>query len=1642
MRRTITSIKRRMLSMMVALVATLCVSSAYAQGKLTLLSGSKVDGSSESCAQLIDGVFATKWGQSFYNDNKPWIIFKASKAVVPTAYYLVTGNDTGGAPDRNWTTWKIYAANFASDEEATRESEAWVLIDSKVNYSLPAANIATEQLTFSEAPTTAYTHFRIEIEAINTFNEGVYSQMGEFGFGSPDDNVEVGYIPLAGNKTGGEGYDKMFDGFENTKWGYSSSEPGWAMFKTTRAITPTYYRLITGHDSGNYHNRGWKNFSIYGGKFNSAADAQADFDAHFKTEERAFETWTLIEKRTDIGTDVIPNENCAHVYFDLLTPCTAEYDYFLIIVDECVQAGNWCQMAEFTWGNPEIFLNNRNNLYDQYNAYDRNQIAYKGLFDEYDAALAELQAVEVPSGLNAATEKLDEIKSRIYDCVEAYKSYIAITEGLIRDIAAGKVSNAEGLAKLKAYVEDEIAPNETYPAGSYKYIIANRSLDINGIKEEATRLSWDIEDYVEISPAIEATYTLISGTDGFGDEDAGCLFDGDLTNKWCHMHEDPSYVIFMASEPIAPTFIRLFTSNDTKGNPGRNWKKWKIFGANFESEEAAVIDAPEWVVIDDQSDAKMPAENYKAVYRYLSNPSDTPYQYFKIEIYESAGQDRMQMTELTFGNTGNFRQMRSDYVEEFQAFYESIGESLVEKALVEEYEAKLNTLKRVATIEEMGNLYNELMALQPMIDESILAYEEYMAAIEELRYYVFDLDGVEFDIQTKYVGDEAIAPGDIYINGSYEYIIANCHLTTAEINKETERVLSLINAINLDIPVVLDGSGGHWGDGHYKQLVDNDLSTKWGGGIPEGGMYVIFKMLAPYAPFFYGLETGGDTQTYPGRNWKDWNIYAANFESDAQATRDAEGWVMIDHKKNIGQDRLKPTNNTTSYFGFTTEIPEDGYRYYMVEVLTAYSGGSVQMQELKFGSEDEFDAIRDEYVTELEDMLSEELVADAALIAQFQAYVEAVETAEDIEEMFVTYYEAKDFWNVVETSANVYARYMKAVADVHAYLDNTGLDESDALTTLRDYLEGEEEPSEETFPNGSYNYIVENHVLTDSAVYAEIEYLATLKAAAVAAGYVPGADITAMLKNPTFEKKSEGWDYDTAFVQNIATYGDVENGYYTGGECITTKFNASQTLTGLKNGVYLFELTAGFRASGDTLSFNHAAKIYANENENYIQTVREGYIPVEEAIDGENCQITGSNPDKKLYSEDGELLGYILWAHNGAARAAKAGRYNNAIVANVTDGTLTVGFTNPGTADMYDERVIVANARLTYLGEMAGEEAATGIDKSLASSVERANTLIAYEPSVDEDYAKKPNFSAAEREALAGAIAEVEAATTAEEKYALVSKFTGLFQNIYTTKFDYVTLMTAFIDVFEKWGAETDYMEESEQEEFLTYIYDVQDAWILGTYNSAEALAKAAELYEKYPDFLCLDLEKFTAAADEAITQSAPFTYDIVVDEATRFGLAGLYDTLTVDETILTFEYKSNAPFVPTICFANPTALPSNSLVLEDMGATEEWKRVYYNIQFACDGMFSNTKATGWGTAKDHWLLWSLAGTGEETASVRNVKIITRAEMDAAGGTVGVAQPTVDTTLQQEGIYTLSGVRVEKATRGLYIKNGRKVIVK
>ena len=342
MKKVITS-SRTLWFGLLTMVMMLASQSALAEYvPLTALSGIDAwSGGGEDHKSLVDANVGTKWGCWFdpsLSDAESWptntdnssnicyIIIKAEKAVVPEYYFLVTGNDTGGNPGRNWATWKIYGGNFASDDLAVRNGEGWTLIDDKEDEPLPAANTKEITLDFSEPTTTAFQYFWIEIEK-TVENADVYQQMSEWGLGSYGDfqkylkdladagtgiDEPVRLNVLEGTKmTGSENLPLLFDGDVTTKWGNGltnrnegeTANGAYFIVKASRSMLPTYYALTTANDTQQYSGRNWKQWQIYG--------MNADSDEAVK---RDSEGWVALDKKYNVGRDQLPAANFTQVW--------------------------------------------------------------------------------------------------------------------------------------------------------------------------------------------------------------------------------------------------------------------------------------------------------------------------------------------------------------------------------------------------------------------------------------------------------------------------------------------------------------------------------------------------------------------------------------------------------------------------------------------------------------------------------------------------------------------------------------------------------------------------------------------------------------------------------------------------------------------------------------------------------------------------------------------------------------------------------------------------------------------------------------------------------------------------------------------------------------------------------------------------------------------------------------------------------------------------------------------------------------------------------------------------------------------------------------------------------------------------------
>ena len=461
-RKTTFSLKHRVLTLLAAM-ALLGAQSAKASVPLTALEGSGTN-ANESYAMLVDGKTGTKWCQSM-NDGTPYIIFKAPEAIVPVNYYLITGNDTGTQSGRNWSSWKIYGANFASDEEATPDAAGWVLIDDTKDADMPAQNIAPKDFTFTEKPTEAYKYYKIEVIAIADL-DGSLMQMSEFNFGTSSESSSIAYTPIAAaemsrlNDTEGPG--RMLDGNVYTKWGSgvfgTAGQTDWIIFKTSRPIKPEWYNYTTANDNAQWTGRNWKDWNIYGGNFVNDEAAAKDAAG-----------WELIDAKSNIGTDVLPDKNYYPVFLRFSKPVEKEYTYFRIDVN-ALQGATFMQISEFFFGDAAIFETLKANYASEYLSFDMDRKFQKSLGEDYLAAVGKIANVKEPEGLQEILDQVGALQGQINSSADAYMNY-EVTANNLRNMVSDGGLDAEGMAWATHYLNENIAPNDTYPNGSYVYIM-------------------------------------------------------------------------------------------------------------------------------------------------------------------------------------------------------------------------------------------------------------------------------------------------------------------------------------------------------------------------------------------------------------------------------------------------------------------------------------------------------------------------------------------------------------------------------------------------------------------------------------------------------------------------------------------------------------------------------------------------------------------------------------------------------------------------------------------------------------------------------------------------------------------------------------------------------------------------------------------------------------------------------------------------------------------------------------------------------------------------------------------------------------------------------------------------------------------
>ena len=573
------------------------------------------------------------------------------------------------------------------------------------------------------------------------------------------------------------------------------------------------------------------------------------------------------------------------------------------------------------------------------------------------------------------------------------------------------------------------------------------------------------------------------------------------------------------------------------------------------------------------------------------------------------------------------------------------------------------------------------------------------------------------------------------------------------------------------------------------------------------------------------MTHGGGTNTFN-------NCYYLNFINKIQGTQ-------ITEEELASGDLCFKLNGDQSNIAWYQTLGEDDLPVPDDSHLRVYGAGSIFMNVTDEASFKEFvAAVIDDETERLEGMKVQKSLVDSYL-----EELEGLKEAADIDAFIAGYNELEGQRQVIQSCADAYAAYIAKVEETKAYLEANPELNNEKVDFLKSYLEELEEPGSD-YLYGSAVYILDNCLLSEEEIIAETARIDEMLTEAITYTPAPGTDVSLLFTNIDLSDHFNGWE-----GQVPTGWGGSETSPLYAAECLAATMDMYQTVTNLPNGIYELRINGAFRPTpyNDFYNVNYAATLYANSIHNFFQANIEDMISVDDAIDGENCNINGPIADFPIMDEDENVIGYTMQGIVSCCNAFQADRYPNYVLCHVTDGQLTIGVRQPGTS-LTRDWLGFGNIKVYYYGEL--DEAGESLDRVLESQSARARTILeVYERTIDinDDYAIYPNYSQALKDELARTLEAVEETTEPAAKYALIEKFSELFLKIYETKQAYIHLMDMAEEVS---SLEEGLAEILSEDEFNT----MEDLWSMLTGGYVDGSMSAEEIYainlDDYIDFL------------------------------------------------------------------------------------------------------------------------------------------------------------------------------------------------
>lgn len=333
--------------------------------------------------------------------------------------------------------------------------------------------------------------------------------------------------------------------------------------------------------------------------------------------------------------------------------------------------------------------------------------------------------------------------------------------------------------------------------------------------------------------------------------------DNDVGTKYCGPFSGNSYFLFDAGSEVDAFGYRIYTANDTQGNPDRNPCSWKLYGSNIRLEDPG--DAA-WTLIDERSNEwTMPAANY------------TPADFDIPHALQTLTLDRHSATllpgeELQLGYTYTPLAVRNVKVQ-----YTSSDEN-------------------VATVDAEGHV----VAVGLGKADIVLSVPNYSTLRDTCTVTVV-----------------AERPGHRFYQLAIEAIVSGPTIQFSEfdlLDKDGNEVKPL---------TFLSATGTYIKDHDAGDLFDDDPSTKYCAAFnPANTLYIYMDAGTEVELSGYRITTAKDTQTYPGRNPHTWSLFGSNTQSEAH---DDAVWTLLDRREN--DNTLGAANLTPYDFYFTYPQP-------------------------------------------------------------------------------------------------------------------------------------------------------------------------------------------------------------------------------------------------------------------------------------------------------------------------------------------------------------------------------------------------------------------------------------------------------------------------------------------------------------------------------------------------------------------------------------------------------------------------------------------------------------------------------------------------------------------------------------------------